>query len=98
MTEKFEDLPSQNVFNLGCVTFASNFDNGNLTKVKKIELGLPFEYRIWVAPDNQGIVSLLSLLQLRYQHVLMNKVMFCLTLETTYCEHRHCSSILCIIS
>jgi hypothetical protein len=56
MTEKFDDLPSQNVFNLGCVTFASNFDNGNLAKVKKIELGLPFEYRIWVAPDNQGKV------------------------------------------
>ena len=56
MDDTLEDLPSQNVFNLGCVTFASNFDNGNLARVKKIELGLPYEYRVWVAPDNQGII------------------------------------------
>lgn len=59
MSEKSVELPSQNVFNFGCVTFASNFDNGNLARVKKIELGLPYQYRIWVAVDNDGeIVSL----------------------------------------
>ena len=54
MAETSDELPSQNVFNFGCVTFASNFDNGNLARVNKIELGLPYQYKIWVAVDNEG--------------------------------------------
>lgn len=54
MSEKSDELSSQNVFNFGRVTFASNFDNGNLARVKKIDLGLPYQYKVWVAVDNEG--------------------------------------------
>jgi hypothetical protein len=59
MSEKLDELPSQNVFNFGRVTFSSNFDNGNLARVKKIDLGLPYQYKVWVAVDNEGGVILL---------------------------------------
>ena len=54
MSEKLDELPSQNVFNFGRVTFSSNIDNGNLARVKKIDLGLPYHYKVWVAVDNEG--------------------------------------------
>lgn len=54
MSEKLDELPSQNVFNFGRVTFSSNIDNGNLASVKKIDLGLPYQYKVWVAVDNEG--------------------------------------------
>ena len=54
MSEKLDELPSQNVFNFGRVTFSSNFYNGNLARVKKIDLGLPYQYKVWVAVDNEG--------------------------------------------
>jgi len=47
-------LPSQTTtsFDDG-VVFSSAFDNGNLAKVVKCGGG-PFDYRVWVAPDNSG--------------------------------------------
>lgn len=46
--------PAHNIFEFdGDVTFSSNFDNGNLAKVEKLQ-SRPFDFKIWTAPDNMG--------------------------------------------
>lgn len=59
MTEKTTALPSQNVFDIDGVIFSSNFDNGNLSKVTKLNSTLAYDYKVLVAPDNQGTVQYL---------------------------------------
>ena len=59
MTDKETNFPSQNVFDEDGVIFSSNFDNGNLAKVLKLKSLMPYDYKIWVAPDNHGTVTLL---------------------------------------
>ena len=56
-----KNLPSQNVFEVEGVTFSSNFDNGNLAKVVKLKSAMPYDYKVWVAPDNQGTVTVRDL-------------------------------------
>lgn len=64
MTEKGMNFPSQNVFNEDGVIFSSNFDNGNLAKVLQLKSSMPYDYKVWVAPDNHGTALLL------YQHII----------------------------
>lgn len=48
-------IPAHNVFNLeDDITFSSNFDNGNLSKVERLNSGKSGTkfYKIWTAPDN----------------------------------------------
>jgi hypothetical protein len=56
MTENKLILPSQNVINIDGVIFSSDFDNGNLLKVEKNKSSSAYDYKIWTAADNQGIM------------------------------------------
>ena len=59
MTEKGMNFPSQNVFDENGVIFSSDFDNGNLAKVLRLKSNIPYDYKVWVAPDNHGTALLL---------------------------------------